>query len=94
MRCEIGRNRPAEPPVVYMQRRNMSTRDVGRNTAPGRFDFGKFGHDMKLDRMPGTRCAVRPGRTPDYSPLRNRETQPIPLAEARDDADASSRAPP
>jgi hypothetical protein len=44
-----------------MQRRNMSTRDVGRNTAPGRFDFGKFGHDMKLDRRPGTRCAVRPG---------------------------------
>ena len=58
-RSEIGRNRPAEPPVVYMQRRDMSTGDEGRNATACRFDFGKFGHDVKLERMQGRvmRCA-------------------------------------
>ena len=46
---QIGGNRPAQAPVVYMQFRNMPADDMGRDTAASGFDFGEFRHDMRCE---------------------------------------------
>ena len=41
---EIGGNRPAQPRVVHVDSHDAPSDHVRRYTAPGRFDFRKFGH--------------------------------------------------
>jgi len=45
---KIGGNWPAQTPVVYVDLYDAPAEYVGRDTAPGRFDFWKLGHGMRF----------------------------------------------
>ena len=57
---QVGGNWPAQAPVVHVDLYDAPADYVGRDTAPGRFDFRKFGHGMRFWASPGETAVPAP----------------------------------